>query len=114
MLSILIDWLNKRAEETRARRVALDMVQLRAKYPKRKLRMKYQQALKEEIKQRLSADAAESSDPYIVMRDAQVGRYDGWSNYIAKEKEIPESKAMPRGLSRLAGRKARPGVKFTY
>jgi hypothetical protein len=56
-------------------------------HPRRKLRKKDADYLKHQIEQRLFVEET-SDDPYLVMRNAQVGKYDGWKNYLQKEKQI--------------------------
>jgi hypothetical protein len=74
-----------------------NLVREKMLHPRRKLRKKYVDILKHDIKQRLSAEET-SNDPYLVMRNAQVGKHDGWKNYLQKEKHLARRLAMKKSL----------------
>jgi hypothetical protein len=74
-----------------------NLVRDRMLHPRRKLRKKNADYLKHQIKQRLSVEET-SDDPYLVMRNAQVGKHDGWKNYLQKEKQLARRLAMKKSL----------------
>lgn len=65
-----------------------NLVQIKMKYPRRKLSKTRAILLKHTIKQRLCDPVPDPSDPYLVMRNAQIGKQDAWKDFVEKEKKI--------------------------
>lgn len=75
-----------------------NLVQIKMKYPLRKLSKTRAILLKHTIKQRLSDTGPDPSDPYLVIRNAQVGKRDAWKEFVEKEKKITPRPAVRKKL----------------